>query len=104
MSDCHDYGVKELPYPLKMRIWLKFYARVQGLAACLARGKIGNTTLSSVERWDIQKKIKSLLEESSDFMNKCGWKMPGAKWNYDEEDKSTWASSKDFAYKHLMER
>lgn len=46
--------------------------------------------------------ITSILEECSEYMDKCGLTMKPPLWNYDHKDPRTHMSSKEFAFGHLV--
>jgi hypothetical protein len=47
--------------------------------------------------------ITGILDECSNYMTKCGLRVPSTPWPYDPKDPTTHISNKEkFAYGHLM--
>lgn len=92
-----------------IKIWKKYYDRVQQLGNMLKDGRPDNdgnppvSPLSLDDRNSIEFEIKDLTDKSNHYLDRCGMKCPEPTWIYNHADPKTWASHESFAYGHLME-
>jgi hypothetical protein len=59
----------------------------------------------NMEKYELEyniKKITLILKECSEYLDRCGMNIPKSLWKYDNDDPTTWVSSKHFAYEHLL--
>lgn len=63
----------------------------------------GRLNMQDQDTIDNMDAITGILEECSNYMTKCGIKIPPTPWKYDSKDETTHISNKEkFAYGHLL--
>lgn len=84
--------------------WLRYY-RMAHTIKSPARYNEERTRRVSIDTEifeDFIQNVSYVLRQSSIYLNKRGYKLPKPLWKYNPDDETTWASSPNFAYGHLL--
>jgi hypothetical protein len=91
--------------------WRRFYDKVKVLDKKLKdslptiKEKIEYPSLINLsvdEQKKIEQEIHDLIKLSDSYLNICGMPSVPVLWKYNNDDPTTWASSKYFKYSHLI--
>ncbi len=84
--------------------WKNYYYQIKDIGKYLQElNKITNPSDSvEKEKATVTQDIKKLVDECRSYMDGIQMKMPKPLWSYNVEEKSTWRSSDEFAYDHLI--
>ena len=92
--------------------WRRMYDKVRHLGQILKDShervdKDGNWLpalhlISQDAAKSIENEIKELVTKVNIYLDACGLMPEPSLWKYDPKDESTWASSKKFKFKHLL--
>jgi len=89
-----------------MRIWLGHYKRAKMVGGRLNKhlsdvGE-GYTPYDKELVKRLERDIKFLTNKCATYLNECGLTLPPPRWRYDAKNESTWFSSPNFKYTHLV--
>jgi len=85
-----------------INIWIKKYRKVRQIGELLKKANNGEYVFKDGERQQLLHKQEIIISSQSQYMNECGLPRAPILWHYNPKDESTWASSENFAYKHLL--
>lgn len=85
-----------------LSIWINKARRVREIGLLFKKAADGEHVFQEGERKKLQHEQDSILASQSQYLNACGFPHPKILWRYNPKDESTWASSKKFAYAHLL--
>lgn len=87
--------------------WNKYYKKVSKIGEIIKKNihdfhDTGSCDLSKIQIEILLKEADDICKESRFYMDKNGMTAPKPKWHYDPKDTTTWVSSPNFAYRHLL--
>lgn len=86
-----------------VNVYREYYDEVHRLGEQLVKYFDGVSPLDLVDFKALQKEISDILQECSNYLDECGMNIPAALWQYRPGDPTTWASDKNFRYRHLLQ-
>lgn len=91
-------------YDFDIKVWNQYREKASKISERIGncRDQYGNIVLPKKELKLLIDEISAILKQSSNYMDKNGFRMPKPLWKYDEKDTTTHASSPDFKYGHLI--
>lgn len=90
--------MENLPKEFDINHWRAVYDRVHELGGHLKKCRDDNIKLKQGEQDHIESEIKTMIENITLYMDKCGVKIPSPLWIYIIKDERTWKSSPKFIY------